>query len=123
MSEAASPAKEDAPPPPPPSKSASPSSPSNNSSPSSSAPSGGANIASSIMLRVPTHRLGHLRREFESRGGLDLAQFLKIFVCNMDLPNDAALLRIVPDLVDFFNQVSGYAAYTLIHLFSFCEQY
>ncbi len=84
----------------------SPSSPSS-SSPSSSSPptAGGANIASSIMLRVPTHRLGHLRKEFESSGGLDLAQFLKIFVCNMDLPNDAALLKIVPDLVDFFNQV------------------
>ena len=65
-----------------------------------------ANVSSTIMLKVPTANLAPLREVFESGvGGLNLRQFLKAFISNMNLENDEELMQIIPDLVDFFNLV------------------
>lgn len=64
------------------------------------------NIASSIMLKIPTHRLPYLREAYErKKRGVDLYDFLHAFVNNMHLEDNDALLSIIPDLVDFFDQV------------------
>lgn len=64
------------------------------------------NITSNIMLRIPTHCLPRLRAAFDEQdGSFNLIQFLQIFVRNMTLEDEDALLGIVPDLVDLFNQV------------------
>lgn len=65
-----------------------------------------ANIASAIMLRIPTHCLPLLRKSFEDEEGeLNLIQYLQVFIRNMDFESDEALFAIIPDLVDLFNQV------------------
>jgi hypothetical protein len=64
------------------------------------------NIASAIMLRIPTHCLPLLRKSFEEEEGeLNLTQYLQVFIKNMDFESDEALFAIIPDLVDLFNQV------------------
>ena len=71
-----------------------------------SKPESGSNISSSIMLTVPTHRLPHIRTEYaKNKDGIDLMDFLKAFTANMQLDDDQIFLTMVPDLVDFFDQV------------------
>jgi hypothetical protein len=61
------------------------------------------NVSSTIMMKVPTACLVTLRNCFENEPqGLNLVQFLKAFVTNMDLENHEMLLKTVPDLVDLF---------------------
>lgn len=61
------------------------------------------NVSSTIMMKVPTACLVTLRNCFENEPeGLNLVQFLKAFVQNMDLENHDMLLKTVPDLVDLF---------------------
>ena len=63
-------------------------------------------ISSNIMMKVPTIHLGELREIFESEErGLNLVQFLRGFARCMELDNDYALLKTIPDLIDFFNLV------------------
>lgn len=63
-------------------------------------------ISSNIMMKVPTIHLGELREIFESEErGLNLVQFLRAFARCMELDNDYALLKTIPDLIDFFNLV------------------
>jgi hypothetical protein len=59
-----------------------------------------------VMLKVPASRLVDLREAFEEEeNGLDIIQFLESFTNNMDLDDEKALLKILPDLVDFFELV------------------
>ncbi len=64
-------------------------------------------VSSTIMLKVPTSQLLALRKEFEDAGdgGVNMVQFLLAFVKHMSLDSTQSLLKIVPDLVDFFNLV------------------
>lgn len=64
-------------------------------------------VSSTIMLKVPTSRLLALRKEFEDAGedGVNMVQFLLAFVKHMSLESTQSLLKILPDLVDFFNLV------------------
>ena len=65
-----------------------------------------AQISSNIMLRVPTIHLAELREMFESQEhGLNIVQFLRAFARCMELDSDYALLKTIPDLLDFFNLV------------------
>lgn len=65
-----------------------------------------AQISSNIMLRVPTIHLAELREIFESEEqGLNIVQFLRAFARCMELESDYALLKTIPDLLDFFNLV------------------
>jgi hypothetical protein len=60
------------------------------------------NIASSIMLKIPTQRLPYLRECYERRPqGIDLYEFLHAFVDNMHLEDNDALLSIIPEYVYF----------------------
>jgi hypothetical protein len=59
-----------------------------------------ANVSSAIMIKVPTYSLASIRQDFERESeGLDLTQFLKTFVANMDLEDEEELISTVPDLV------------------------
>lgn len=59
-----------------------------------------------VMLKVPASRLADLREAFEEEeDGLNIIQFLESFTNNMDLDDEKALLKILPDLVDFFELV------------------
>lgn len=52
------------------------------------------NVSSTIMMKVPTSCLASLRSCFELEPkGLNLVQFLKAFVKNMDLDGEDMLLR------------------------------
>ena len=63
-------------------------------------PEASVNVSATIMLKVPTYSLAPLRQCFEAEpDGLNLYQFLKAFVANMDLESDQDLLSVVPDLV------------------------
>ena len=63
-------------------------------------PDASVNVSATIMLKVPTYSLAPLRQCFEAEpDGLNLYQFLKAFVANMDLESDLDLLSVVPDLV------------------------
>lgn len=66
------------------------------------------NVASAVMMKVPTYRLEIIKKCFENEGGaegIDLLQFLEIFTRNMNIADSKALLNIVPDLLDFSNLV------------------
>ena len=63
-------------------------------------PDASVNVSATIMLKVPTYSLAPLRQCFEAEpDGLNLYQFLKAFVANMDLESDQDLISVVPDLV------------------------
>ena len=63
-------------------------------------PEASVNVSATIMLKVPTYSLAPLRQCFEAEpDGLNLYQFLKAFVANMDLESDQDLISVVPDLV------------------------
>lgn len=69
-------------------------------------PETSADVSSTIMLQIPTYNLANLRKEFEAEpDGLNLTQFVRTFVRNMNLEDDEAMLNIIPDLVNFFNLV------------------
>ena len=70
-------------------------------------PEAAANVSSAIMFKIATKSLNALRGEFEKvPDGLNLIQFLEAFVKNMELEEDEEeLLRVVPDLLDFFKSV------------------
>lgn len=58
------------------------------------------NVSATIMLKVPTYNLASLRQQFEAEpDGLNLYQFLKAFVANMELESEQDLISVVPDLV------------------------
>lgn len=63
-------------------------------------PEASVNVSATIMLKVPTYNLAPLRECFEAEpDGLNLYQFLKAFVANMDLESDQDLISVVPDLI------------------------
>lgn len=64
------------------------------------------NVSAAVMLKIPAHRLTSLREDYEKeKEGLNLINFLKAFIKNMDLNSQDELIAIVPDLVDFFTMV------------------
>lgn len=70
-------------------------------------PEAAANVSSAIMFKIATKSLNALRGEFDKvPEGLHLIEFLQAFVKNMELEEDEEeLLRVVPDLLDFFKSV------------------
>jgi len=66
----------------------------------------GGNVSSTIMYQIPTASLPSLREDFDkSQVGLTLIVFLNVMVKTMALKTEPELLKIIPDLVDFFKSV------------------
>lgn len=80
-----------------------------------SVPDSSVNVSATIMLKVPTYSLAPLRQCFEAEpDGLNLYQFLKAFVANMDLESDQDLLSVVPDLVG--TMIMDYELFLIYHI-------
>ena len=66
----------------------------------------GGNVSSTIMYLIPTASLPSLRADFEkSQAGLTLIVFLNVMIKTMALKTETELLKIIPDLIDFFKSV------------------
>ena len=63
-------------------------------------------LISSIMMKLPTKNLGHIREKFYNNNkSLNLSQFITAITQNMELPSGSDASYIVADLIDFFEFV------------------